>query len=98
MRVRTTPVALFLIETVTPGITAPLASETIPESVAPVTWACAARGRSVRAKTKQTPRKARNSFEETLSIQASHVKRTLNARWPHDADVAVLAARQTRDQ
>jgi len=62
---------------------APLASETIPESVAPVTWACATPGKRLRAKTKQTPRRARNSFEETLSIQASHVKRTLNARWPH---------------
>jgi len=34
-------VALFLMETCTPGITAPEESEIVPKSVAPVTWACA---------------------------------------------------------
>src|SRR5262249_18678533 len=67
MTVRTRPVALFLIETCTPGITAPDESVTVPESVAPVTCACTdAAGRRVMAKTKKTERATRSHSEESL--------------------------------
>src|SRR5439155_10057872 len=72
MTVRTTPVALFLIEIVTPGITAPVASVTVPESVAPVTWACATTlGKRVKAKTKQTARRERNSSGKPLIVTSA---------------------------
>src|SRR2546429_1191372 len=86
MTVRTTPVALFLIEIVTPGITAPVASVTVPESVAPVTWACAATlGKRVKAKTKQTARRARNSSGKPL-IVTSGVRRCNGPPVHHDCD------------
>ena len=44
---RTTPVAVFLIKMVALGITAPLASATVPDSVAPATWAAAAPTKTV---------------------------------------------------
>src|SRR5438132_7673689 len=79
MTVRPTPVALFLIEIVTPGITAPLVSVTVPESVAPVTCAfVGTAGKSVNAKTKQTARRARNTPERRL-IVASRVPSNSNA-------------------
>src|SRR5262249_48474953 len=67
VRFRATPVALFLIETMTPGITAPLASVTVPESVAPVTCACTdTPGKRLMAKTKKTERAMRSRSEATL--------------------------------
>src|SRR5262249_40272814 len=87
MTVRTTPVPLFLIETMTPGITAPLASVTVPESVAPVTCACTgALEGSVMAKAKKTERTTRNHSEETLSCIGP----------PTDDDAAPLAAMASR--
>src|SRR5215831_1102185 len=70
---RTTPVTLFLIESCTPGMTAPEVSMTVPESVAPVTWACALAGeKKVRAKTKKAARAERKRSEKPVkNIEAS---------------------------
>jgi hypothetical protein len=67
MTVRAIPVALFLIEIVTPGITAPVASVTVPESVAPLTWAYACPlKKKVQAITKPTTSKLLNGRETSL--------------------------------
>jgi hypothetical protein len=62
MTFRAMPVALFLIEIITPGITAPLASVTVPESVAPDTCAFAVVANAP-AKSKQTVRERETSLK-----------------------------------
>jgi hypothetical protein len=69
------PVSLFLIEIITPGITAPLASVTVPESVAPDTCAFAVVANAP-ARTKQTAREVETKLKQTLrAIDASIVRK-----------------------
>src|SRR5262245_49810980 len=76
------------METCTPGITAPEASVTVPESVAPVTCARASGwGRKMRTKTKQTRTTAQNRSENNLRIVASSGNYSIHQR-PLGAEVA----------
>src|SRR5437867_9559368 len=91
MTFRTIPVSLFLMEIITPGITAPLASVTVPESVAPLTCAFAGTlGERVIAKTTQIPRRTRNVSEKSLIVSSTWSLKVSLSLWER-------AARQPRE-
>jgi hypothetical protein len=62
------PVATFLKEIITPGVAAPEASTTVPDTVAPTTWAEGRDGRTREITTVETIPQYRHRFIDFCAI------------------------------